>query len=234
MKQTATTALRLSQRLVNTIGDIVTSEHPDLIASPFTLSGVVRPSKSPSTSNTDCRVFRNFIHISSLKSCIPFMNASGADGELAQVNTLYRVRDMCRLHNFKPVSYKLVGEQFQKAKAALQEARKFEELLETDKWPSEMETTKANLICTTKFDIAVLTNKGNDRAILDVILELYRRTCPQIASFKEEKYKAKYVTTPAPSPAINSTAATQASGPNTSTAADHTEDNGALGGTADE
>lgn len=107
LKQTGTTALRLSQRVINAIGEIVTSEHPDQVASPCALSGTVRPFKSSRTK--DFGVLLNFIHITSLRFCIQYINVSGTDGKFGEVKSFYRVHDMCRLHNLKPVSYRQVG-----------------------------------------------------------------------------------------------------------------------------
>lgn len=79
----------------------------------------------------DCRVYRKLIHVTSLKSATVFMNAESDEDVESQVNALHRVRDMYRLHQFKPASYKTVAEQ--KEVSALTEARKFGKLLESEK-----------------------------------------------------------------------------------------------------
>jgi len=194
IRQTAAMVMRLDDRVIEVIGEIVNAEHPDL-AVPYTLdkNHGDRVNRATFARTLDCRVFRNFIHCSSLKSATKFMNAAGEDGILSQINTLYRIRETSRLHRFKPVSFKVVAEQFQKATSALKEVRKFERLIETTKWPSEMTTMRKNLLQTGKFDVEVSINSGNEHTILNNLLAMYRKVCPEVASFKEAKYRDTYV-----------------------------------------
>lgn len=198
-KQTATLAVRLAPEVVEVIGEIVNSEHPDLACRSDYATQTIVPrgaSREVVMRTMDCRVYRNFINATSLKSATKFLNADGQDAVSCQISTLYRIRDSCRLNRFKPVSHKTVCEQFEKAFSAMREARKFEELLESTTWPVDMQTLQRNLIETTKFDQEVTTNKGNEFVVLPTILDVYRRVCPETAAFKEMKYKASHVTLP--------------------------------------
>ena len=187
IRQTAATALRLPDRVVDEIGLIMNSEFPDLVGS---ISGTkdVRRGGDSKISTVETRVYRNFINITSLKSATKFMNASGPDAEEIQVCTLYRLRDLSKLNKFKPISYKITVQQFELTCAAMKEARKFESLHEDSTWPLEMEATKKNLLRTTKFDAEVTENLGNDHDVLNSLLNQYRKVCPQIAPLKEKKY----------------------------------------------
>lgn len=189
VRQTASTALRLDTAVIDAVGDIMNSEHPDLVVQQ---PGSSVKDESSAVKTIDCRVFRRFIHISSLKSATAFMNACGRDGIEAQINTLYRLRDVCKQQKFKPVSHRHTVEQFEKALAAIKEARKFESLLESNEWPSEMIALKKNLLQTSKLDAEVASNRGNDYDILGVILKRYTEVCPDIAPLKIQKYKAAH------------------------------------------
>ena len=191
VKQCATFAMRIPERVIEVIGEIINSEHPELA------SGQKEAGRSPHSaqavmSSTDCRVYRKFVNITSLKSATTFMNAGGDSGLECQINTLWRLRDLCRSNGFKAASYKTVVTQFQKAREAMREAKKFEDFLETTKWPAEMEAVKGNLLRTTKFDNEVQENQGNDRDVLPMVLEKYRNTFPALFPQKQRKYIASF------------------------------------------
>ena len=186
IRQAATTAVRLPLSVIHEIGVIMNEEHPDL-AEPS--SAEYKPlEKSMNMRCTDCRVYRKFINITSIKSATKFMRASGPDGEKNQINTLHRLREISRTNKFKAASYKVTVEQFESACSAMREARKFEALLEDDEWPSGMEVVKHNLLRTTKFDCEVTANFGNDGDVLDSLLKQYRKVCPEAAPLREKSF----------------------------------------------
>jgi len=189
VKQTAATVMRLSDDVVTVIGEIINSEHPELVLRP---REEYDSDRSELLHSVDCRVYRKFVNITSLKSATVFMKAEGELGVQAQINALYRVRDLCRENGYKAAPFRTVAQQFQKARAALMEAKKFETLLESSTWPEEMEAVRLNLLRTTKFDDDVEANTGNDTDILPSVLESYRRACSSIAPQKEAKYRASF------------------------------------------
>ena len=201
VRQTAATALRLPVRVIEEIGTIMNSEHPDLAEPPSSNSMALKTRRkgtnTPMTS-VDCRVYRKFVNLTSLKSATKFMNASGTDAEEVQVHTLYRLRGISRLNKFKPVSYKDTLQQYEYTCAAMKEARKFEVLHEGQVWPKGMESIKQNLLRSSKFDTDVMENMGNDYNILDALLKQYRKVCPQIAPMKEKKYRESHRKDPDP------------------------------------
>jgi len=75
------------------------------------------------------------------------------------------------------VSFKIVAEQFQKATAALSEARKFNE---SSTWPPEMSTMRKNLLQTGKCDEEVSVNHGNEHTLLSSLLDMYRKFCQRL------------------------------------------------------
>ena len=74
------------------------------------------------------------------------MNAQSDEEQEAQINTLYRAKDICFLNNLKTVQYTSITEQFKMAQLALAEERKFLMYIGSDEWPSEMNTIQNNLL----------------------------------------------------------------------------------------
>ena len=194
VKQTASTAMRLPMRVIKTIGEITNGEHPDL-------AGDGDSSDEKKVMETvDCRVFRKFVHITSLKSSTVFMTAPesmpGEEGIECQINTLHRIAELGLMHRkksfcsyIKPAQPATVVEQFKKAVLAHKEVQKFKAFLEREKWPNEMTTVLHNLLRTTKLDEDVQQNVGN-REILPILIEKYRKHYPAIAVQKELKFLA--------------------------------------------
>jgi len=51
----------------------------------------------------DCRAYRKLVHMKALKSATTFMNYSGTDATANQIKSLYRIPDLSRMNEFKPV-----------------------------------------------------------------------------------------------------------------------------------
>ena len=194
MKQIAATAARLSHPVIDTIGSIMNQELIELAA--VQLAGQNRMdytvTRETITSKVDCRVFRKFINITSLKQSTIFMKAEGEHGEQIQINTLYRVREICQERRYKPVQHTVVSEQYKKASNALQEAIKFGKFLDSNTWPTDMEATRENLLRTTRLDNDVEENSGNDNEILPVLRSLYFKLYPCSGPMKEAKYRTQF------------------------------------------
>ena len=68
----------------------------------------------------DCRVYTDFLNITSLKASKTFMNGGSDDiGRDAQVNTIYRARAVCRDRGFKLVQHEDITKQYELACGAL-------------------------------------------------------------------------------------------------------------------
>lgn len=194
LKQIAATAARLSHIVIDTIGKIMNEELVELAA--VQLAQKDRPdytiARETITCKIDCRVFRRFLNITSLKQSTIFMKGEGEDGEQVQVNTLYRLRGLCQEKQYRPVQHSAVTEQYKKASKALYEARKFEKFLESGVWPSDMEATHENLLRTTRLDGEVEDNIGNDNEILPFLRRLFFKLYPSSGPIKEAKYRAQF------------------------------------------
>lgn len=193
LKQTASTAIRLSNSVIQTIGEIMTSEHPEICLSVPAMNKTGKRSSEEISQLVDCRVYRNFLSLSTLKSATGFMNAKGKDGEKAQVYALHRVKQLYEEKEFKALQQKVLSEQFQLATGAVAEEHKFNAFLDGEAWPAEMETSRTNLTRGTRFDQDIVENRGNDTDILPILLNRYRQLSPSVAPMKEAKYRANNI-----------------------------------------
>lgn len=70
------------------------------------------------------------------------MNAKGADGQRAQVDTIYKHRDLSQQRMFKSVKHDDISRFCKLSLLAIEEQRKFQLFLDKDPWPKEMETLR--------------------------------------------------------------------------------------------
>lgn len=196
IKQTASTAARLTRNVLSTLGEIMSAEHPEICVG----MGVMNPSGKLSADEimevADCRLYRKFISLTCIKSATLFMNAKGVNGEKSQVNALHRVKSIFDEQSYKPVSHGVLSEQYQIAMDAVCEERKFLQFLDGETWPTEMQVSRANMLRGTTFDGEIIENRGNDYDILPSILNRYRQLFPHAAPMKEAKYRANKVEVP--------------------------------------
>ncbi len=183
--QTANTAMRLPTSVINAIGEVSNTEHPDLVLCSQKLNQRGATTTDEVMEKQDCRVYRNFIHITSLKSAKVFMNAKHKLGEQAQVNTIYRAQDVYRDRKYsKPVQPDEISKQYELSIYALEEEEKFLKFIAPDKWPSEMETLRQNLLRTVQLNDEIVLNHGNIE-ILPSIVNAYKRHFP--SKFREKQ-----------------------------------------------
>lgn len=185
IKQLAGCVIRLPQSVVDTLGEIVNEEHEDVARQIHSKTN----SKQDRCSAVDFRLYRNLISSSTFKGSTPFMNANGLDGESAQINSLWRIREIARSSGYGPTKPSVLTEQFLAASAALQEIRKFEKLMESSIWPSEMEVMKKNAERTQLFDEDIAANHGNQLEPLPAFFKAYKTACPAVADQKLQKFK---------------------------------------------
>lgn len=192
MTQLARTASRLSEEVIEELGEILNSEHPALAQ---TLQNQLPPHRR-CRGTPDCRIYKDIISSSSLKQATNFMKCKD---NTDSINTLKRVKYYASQNNYKPVSYAIVEKQYAAAVAARLEAIKFERYLQTDQWPEEMKAAKGNLLHTTLFDAAIDSNRGNEQDILPPLLELHRFKFPDDSFLLHAKFKASFDSDAAPS-----------------------------------
>ncbi len=185
--QTANTVIRLPISVINVIGEICNAEHPDLVLS----NAKLNRSKSISTDEVmrqeDCRVYRNFLHLTSLKSAKAFMNAKHPDGERAQIYSIYRCQDIYRQRSFsKAIQPDEVSRQYELSLYSIEEEKKFLKYISPDNWPKEMGTLRQNLLRTIQLSDDVVLNHGN-KEVLPCLLKAYKRHFPGRFIVKEHK-----------------------------------------------
>ncbi len=192
LTQTATTVMRLPRSVIATIGRVTNADHPDICLSSPLLNKKKAKTVEEVMHSTDCRVYREFINITSLKSSKMFMNAKGTDGERAQALTILRAKVVCYEKGFKSVQHDAISRQFQLATDAIEEETKFLRFLFPESWPVEMEQMKTNLLETTLFDDELESNRGN-ATLLPCLSAAYRRHYPLVAPVKEAKMKRNLI-----------------------------------------
>lgn len=194
--QTATTAIRLSGEFIRELGNVMNEEHVDLASQLLPEGHIARQDATLATRYVDCRVFRKVVTLTSLKQATCFMNATGIDGPLIQINVLYRLRTWSKSNNYKSASFRVVTDQFRLASAAMKEARKFETLLGSTTWPIEMHVLKRNLLRGFQLDNEVEANSGNDIDIIPSVLDMFRELRPQTFPQLFRKFKNSFHSPP--------------------------------------
>lgn len=185
--QTANVAVRLHESVIDAIGSVCNAEYADICLSERKYNKSGCNTRKEIMSTIDCRVFRNMINISSLKSSKAFMNAGGEVGKRAQYLTIYKARDLCQQNGFKPLKHDNVTELFEMALAAIQEEEKFIIFLDGHNWPEKMAPILENMLKTTILDEALKENK-NSTKLFDPLLSAFKRHFPSLAPQKITKY----------------------------------------------
>ncbi len=187
--QTANTVMRLPADVIKVIGEISNEEHPDLALSNKKINRYGATTVDEIMKKEDCRVFRSFLHITSLKSSTAFMNAKHKDGPAAQVYTMYRIKDIYLSRGLtKAIQPEEVARQYELSLYSIEEEKKFLDFLSPEEWPQEMKTLRFNLLKTIKLVDEVVLNHGN-KEILPSLLKSYKRHFPVRYTQKEQKLK---------------------------------------------
>lgn len=193
VKQAVSVATRLSLRCIDAIGTVINMSCAELILNNCKLNDLNLTSTSAILAEYDCRVFRRFLSLSTLRGAKNFMNAVKDKKEDAQVNTIFRARHWCEYHDYRSVNPMTLSEQFDLAKQALYEEQKFLALLNQSVWPKNMETTRENLLMTTVYDSELHSNRGNTGAndILSPVWKCFKRLYPARAKGIENQMENK-------------------------------------------
>ena len=195
LKQAATTVKRLSNAVIETIGEIMNTEIPEKSTSVAGIDESKYRNYSPNElmSRIDCRVYRRFIHLTSLKSSKAFMTAgegkNAMDGIQYQLNTLHRAKHLSAENKYRPVQPEIITEQLSLSKNVSLEEEKFFNFHEENTWPVEFKVIQNNLLRNITFDEEIISNKGNDFTILPTILSKYKEVFPAVFHKKLSKFK---------------------------------------------
>ncbi len=191
MTMLASVAIRLPEQVIRELGYIMNTDYPKICLKEESIDCSAAKTEEEVMSNQDCRVFRSFLKLNSLYCSKAFMNHSSEHGVDAQVNTLYRLKNLYSMNGYNCIQSDTVTEQYKIAVEALQEERKFLDYLELDSWPKEMDTVRNNLLRTTSMDDEILLNRGNDLSVLDSLRETLQRIDPQMVDRQDEKLRQK-------------------------------------------
>ncbi len=188
LQQKANVSIRLPIEVLEEMGKIMNKDHPDLILS-LRKRKVAQLEENNVMEKEDCRFFKGFINISTLKGSSSFMNSKEKDSHLLQINCLHRVKDVYS-ETHKTIKSEDLTKQFKYSKMAQNEHDKFLRFIESESWPTEMETLKQNLLRSTILDKELDENNNNEYVILPKLLDAYRRHFPETANMKEAKWKS--------------------------------------------
>ncbi len=176
--QTANTVIRLPKSVLEAIGEITNAEHPELAISNCRINTHGVKTIEEMMDRYDCRIFRHFIHITSLKSAKTFMNAKDRNGERAQLCTIHRAKDLYSQNNFtKAIKPEQITKQYELSVYAIEEEQKFLEFISPDGWPTEMNSIRTNLLQTTLLDVEIEANRGKVQ-LLGSLSNSYKRHFP--------------------------------------------------------
>lgn len=94
-------AVRLPRNLIDDIGNIMNSEHPDLFIENSSLDDGGAKTIDEVKRTVDCRLYRKFIRLSSIYQSTADMNPKNSLEVQPQINTLHRLKYYCFLNGFK-------------------------------------------------------------------------------------------------------------------------------------
>ncbi len=190
LQQKANLSIRIPLAVLEEMGKIMNQDHPEMIMSSKSMNKKGAQTEDELMERTDCRLFRKFINIVTLKGSSSFLNASGEKSEIIQINTLHRLKDHYMQASFKTIQPETLTFQFKLATMAQKEHDKFLKFIEDEKWPHEMRDMKDNLLRSTILDKDLEENSNNDTTILPKLLDCYRRHFPDTSARKEAKWNA--------------------------------------------
>ncbi len=198
LQQKANICIRLPLSVLEEIGKIMNLDRPDLKFKSRSKSKCGARTEDQLMESEDCRFFRRFININTLKGSSVFMNAKGEGAENIQINSLHRLKDLYLQNSGKAIKAEDLTSQFKLSTLAHLEDAKFLRFIESDNWPREMHDLRKNLLQTTLFDKDLEENSNNEFMVLPNLLDAYRRHFPHIATLKEAKWKASTEMEPSP------------------------------------
>ena len=94
----ASMAVRLPRTTINEIGSIMNLEMPEECLKHDSFDSYGAKNVQEMLSTVDCRIFRKFLTLHSLRMSTVFMNASNETELIAQCNALHRAKDICLLN----------------------------------------------------------------------------------------------------------------------------------------
>lgn len=96
------------------------------------------------------------------------MNGSGGDNFAPQINTLLWIQKLCQLNNFRTIQSEDETKHYNQTVLEMKEEKKFLGSFGWFSGPTEMDTTRRNLLETDIRDEEISSNTGNLRSILEL------------------------------------------------------------------
>ena len=185
VRQAAGIAIKLHPATISAIGEVVNKSCADVIAKSKDLNTLQLETEEDVMAHQDCRLFKSFVCFGSLRSASNFLKAVATKDTKAQTNTIYRIAHYSERHDYKPVQAKVVSEQFEFAKRALEEEALFLDVIGETKWPEHMAMIQENLLRTTLCDKELSRNMGNDGDVLPSLWKCFKSLFPAKAKVIE-------------------------------------------------
>lgn len=180
MTMMASLAVRLDQRVLDTLGSIINQDHPDQCLSKEIKTTCNYRNVQDVMKTVDCRIHKDFVKLQSLYASKVFMNARSQKEIDAQCNSLHRLKSLHSSNGFKTIQPFETSKQYIIALDALQEESKFLAYLQNHTWPHGMTQTRINMLQDTAMDHEITSNKGNELSILDSLRIVLRRLDPDL------------------------------------------------------
>lgn len=176
-RQLAGIAVHLSDEVLHCLGSILNGEFSDLARSHYcrTKSTSIRADKLV----IDHRIYHKIINTTTIRGATAFRKAPSDED---RVNALHRAQYFATTNGFKGISAEKLDRFTVAAISARKEAEKFSVLIGGDRWPSQLNVMKNNLLRTTKFDDEVQRNLGNDSELVQALVDIYKSHFPLVAS----------------------------------------------------
>lgn len=171
----------LDPECIAAIGHVVNSSCADVIVKSSELNKHSYPNEQDALAEEDFRLFKNFVCFGALRSANAFQKAAQTGYSEVQFHTIFRIRHICESNNFKPVQSKIIAEQFELAKQAVLEEKKFLDFVGEEEWPDHMDTVKINILRTSLCDKELIANNGNDNDILPNLWKCLKSIYPMKA-----------------------------------------------------
>lgn len=194
LKQAAVTSDRLEPPVIEGLGRITNEENPERTFEVYKGTSIecLEVSLHSIPSSVDCRIYREFINITSLKSATSFMNASECKDFDAQIVTLRKAKFILVERAHRPVRYKDIFGKYDVNLETIEQMEKFERYLEFSVCPFMLSAVKENILHTTKLNKEIKLDSGNKFTIFQLFLEKYGRYYPMQAPGNKYKFKSSY------------------------------------------
>ena len=139
----------------------------------------------------DTRVYKKLLSSQSLKGVKQFLGGAMQDGD--KINVIHRLRFLAREREcFRSFSSAEIGKQCQNVVAVRKELLIFEDFLDEDSWPKEMDNLKRNMLQTTLLDRDISEHVENSESdLFPALLDSFVKATGIYGSQKLQMYRMR-------------------------------------------